>query len=230
MRRGLTATALCVGICATAFGGGHTWDVNEVFSNADGTIQFVELREANGTPGEIGTGGKLVSSDGLAHSFTIASNVVAPTSNRHLLFATQSFADLPGAPTPDQIIPVGLLPFFNTAGDTVRYGAFDAFTFGAVPTDGINSMNDGGIVAANSPTNYAGQTGSVDASGGETGCVGDLDDSGTIDLADLAGLLSAFGASTGDANFIEAADLDNSGTIDLGDLAGLLALFGTPCP
>lgn len=230
MKRAFLIAALSGCGAALALAGAHTWDVNEVFSNADGTIQFVELREANGTPGEVGTGNKLVSSDGLAHSFTIASNVTAPTSNRHLLFATQAFANLPGAPTPDQIIPAGVVPFFNVAGDTVRYGAFDAFTFGAVPTDGLNSMNDGGVVALNSPTNYAGQTGSVDASEDEDPCPGDLDGSGAIDLADLAGLLSAFGSSLGDPGFLEAADLDGNNTVDLGDLAGLLALFGSACP
>ncbi|MCA9243021.1 MAG: hypothetical protein KDA32_03630 [Phycisphaerales bacterium] len=65
---------------------------------------------------------------------------------------------------------------------------------------------------------------------GATPCPGDLDDSGGIDLADLAGLLAAFGLCDTDGGFNALADLDNSGCIDLADLAGLLALFGTPCP
>ena len=39
---------------SVAGAGAHTWDVNELFSNADGTIQFVELLEANGTANELG--------------------------------------------------------------------------------------------------------------------------------------------------------------------------------
>ena len=42
-----------------AAAGGHTWDVFEVFSNADGTIQFIEIREMNHTPGERGIGSGL---------------------------------------------------------------------------------------------------------------------------------------------------------------------------
>lgn len=60
-------------------------------------------------------------------------------------------------------------------------------------------------------------------------CPGDLDLNRTIDLADLAGLLAAFGSMTGDANFNPNADLDNSGAIDLADLSGILGLFGTIC-
>ncbi|MCA9243070.1 MAG: hypothetical protein KDA32_03880 [Phycisphaerales bacterium] len=65
---------------------------------------------------------------------------------------------------------------------------------------------------------------------GATPCFGDLDNSGTRDLSDLAGLLAAFGTSMGDAGFNPAADLDNSGMVDLADLAGLLSVFGVPCP
>ncbi len=38
------------------------------------------------------------------------------------------------------------------------------WTFGAVPTDGVNSLSRDGTVEPNSPTNYAGETGSVDVS------------------------------------------------------------------
>lgn len=61
-------------------------------------------------------------------------------------------------------------------------------------------------------------------------CVGDLDDSGSIDLADLAGMLAVFGLCDTDGGYNPLADLDNSGCIDLSDLAGLLSLFGLPCP
>lgn len=63
----------------------------------------------------------------------------------------------------------------------------------------------------------------------EAPCVGDLNDDNMVDLSDLAGLLSAFGSSTGDPNFNPLADVDDDGVIGLGDLAGLLANFGLPC-
>jgi len=162
--RALTGVAaiLCP-IAATA--GIHTWDVNEVFSNADGTVQFVELWEANGTPGEVGVGNGSMSSN--STSFAIGNGAVAPpTTNKFYLIATPAFAALPGAPVPDKTIPAGSIPFFNTSGDTVAFVGVDSWTFGAVPTNGTQSLDRLTGVGTNTPTNYAGATGTVDASGG----------------------------------------------------------------
>jgi hypothetical protein len=49
-------------------------------------------------------------------------------------------------------------------------------------------------------------------------CPADLDGSGTVDAADLAALLVAWGAT--------AADLNGDGTTDAADLAALLAAWG----
>ena len=166
----LTASRLGLSICAAvltvaqpASAGIHTWDVNEVFSNADGSIQFVELWEANGTPGETGVGNGTITSNTQSHSFGNGP-VTGPTTNKYYLIATQAFADLPGAPAPDEIIPEGKIPFFATAGDTVAFGGFDSWTFGAVPTNGTDSLDRLTGLGANTPTNYAGDTGTVDAS------------------------------------------------------------------
>jgi hypothetical protein len=56
--------------------------------------------------------------------------------------------------------------------------------------------------------------------------VGDLDGDGDVDLADLAALLAAYGACTGDPDYNPVADLDGSGCVDLADLAALLANYG----
>lgn len=145
-----------------ALAGIHTWDVREVFSNADGTIQFVELYEAAGTAGEVGVGNGTISST--TQTFTWGNGAVTgPTTNRSYLIATQGFANLPGAPTPDVIIPANKVPFFNVAGDTVSFGGFDSWPFGAVPTNGTDSLDRTSGVGLNTPKNYANATGSVDA-------------------------------------------------------------------
>jgi hypothetical protein len=162
IRKSFVMSALLVGVAHTAIAGQHTWDVNEVFSNASGTIQFVELREAAGTPGEVNVQSVTVSSTG--ESFLIGGSALTPpTTNKFFLIATPDFAALPGAPTPDRILPPANIPFFATAGDTVSYGPYDSWVFGAVPTNGTNSLNRIGGVLLNSPTNYAGATGSVNA-------------------------------------------------------------------
>jgi len=166
MRPRLIAAAL--GLCALttrgAFAGAHTWKVNEVFSNADGTIQFVELRESGGGAGETGVGGHQVTSS--TKTYTIPSSVLAPTSFKSLLFATAAFAALPGAPAPDFVFPAASVPFFSTAGgaDTFRYVAFDSWAVpaGSIPLDGYMSFNRSGVAAPNTPTNYAGATATID--------------------------------------------------------------------
>ena len=108
LRKSFVISALVVGVAHTAIAGQHTWKVNEVFSNASGTIQFVELREGNGTPGEVNINGVTVTST--TKSFPIGgSPVAAPTSNKFFLIATPAFAALSGAPTPDRIVAPGTL-------------------------------------------------------------------------------------------------------------------------
>lgn len=138
-----------------ASAGIHTWDVREVFSNASGTIQYVELFDA-GTGGfETGVSGGTISSGTQTHTWSSPA-VAPPTNGKSYLIASATFAALPGAPTPDAIIPVGKMPFFNVLGDTVSFGPYDSFVFGAVPTDGINSLTDGLGVGVATPKNYAG--------------------------------------------------------------------------
>ncbi len=140
--------------------GAHTWDVQEIFSNAAGTIQFVELFEANGTANEVNVPGQVVKSNSKTYVIP-APALTPPTSNKRLLFATAAFAALPGAPTPNYIFPAGSTPFFSTGGDTITYGPpYDATTFGAgqLPTDGVNSFNKGGTTGPATPQNYAGAT------------------------------------------------------------------------
>lgn len=57
--------------------------------------------------------------------------------------------------------------------------------------------------------------------------VGDVDDDGDVDLADLAALLASYDACDGDPNYNPAADFDFDGCVTLSDLAALLGVFGT---
>jgi hypothetical protein len=164
-----------VSILSTAWFGGpaeagaHTWDVNEAFMTADGKIWFIELREANGTPGEVGVGGHILSST-LAQ-FTICinppttCNVVSPTSNKMILFGNRAYVELAraqGAALPDQV--VNTQSFVNLAGDTLTYNPYDVWSTGAIPSDGLMSRNRLTGDTLNSPRNYAGLvTGSIDA-------------------------------------------------------------------
>jgi hypothetical protein len=171
-----------------AHAGGHTWRIKELFSNADGTIQYVEVWEAFGGAGETATSGHAVTSN--TKSFVIPPpNVTGPTTFRSLLIATPAFAALPGAPTPDYVLPLSSVPFFSTTGDTILYTGLDTFTFGAgiLPTDGVHALrrSDSAIVC-NSPANYAQVEGFVNV---DCDMQGDVDGSGAVDGGDVSAFL-----------------------------------------
>lgn len=158
-----SSALLLVLFAAPAWSGIHTWDVNEVFSNADGTIQFVELIDNGITGTEINIGNSSISSSLGTVSWSNGT-VAPPTNGRHYLIATPAFAALPGAPTPDVIVDPTDVPIFDLNGDTVNRGTNDSLTFGPLPTNGTDSFDDVTGVGPNTPTNYAGDTGTVDAS------------------------------------------------------------------
>ncbi len=206
---------------ASVMAGSHTWKFTEFFSTADGSIQFIEFQECCGGPNEILLGGKNVFSN--ANNFNFPGNLACCTSNKHLLLATAGFAALTGAPMPDYTIPAG---FFSVAGDTIQYylgpPTYDRQTFLAamLPTDGLNSLNyPGATMAANSPTNFAGDTASLNVP-----CIlADTSGSGAIDVPDLLTLLAAWGTNPGGP-----PDLDGDGIVAVPDLLALLAMWG-PC-
>jgi len=163
MARSAFLMGLFVGAAANvATAGSHLWRFNEAFSNADGTIQFVELKESMGADTEIYLSGKYVESDATGKQYFFPENLIPPTGNKYLLLATAGFAALPGAPTPDYIVPDG---FFSVGADTLRYWIYSGATMtwanGELPTDGVLSLAIDGTTGTNSPTNYAGVTGSV---------------------------------------------------------------------
>lgn len=145
-----------------AFAKAHLWRFTELFSNASGSVQFIEMFvfDPAGTE-EIRFQGFVLSSNENEYVFP---NNLPPenTFNRWVLIATQEFAELPGAPAPDFIIPAS---FFDPSGDEIRYrDTVDIFTIpsGAMPTDGLHSLRTDLSTPVNSPTNFAGTEGSVD--------------------------------------------------------------------
>lgn len=168
------ATALAAPRPASAFG--HLWEISEVFSNADGTVQFIEMFSES--TGENSLSLMFLRSAGTVQELHFPGDLVGDTANRHLLVATAAFAAQPGAVTPDFVLQDG---FLRIAGDTLTfwseaqtdpiYGGtppilWDTYAFGVgqLPIDGIRSIHrDHGVaaIAPGSPTNFAGQTGNL---------------------------------------------------------------------
>ncbi len=155
-RLGLIAVVLGLLAASTASAGHHLWDFTEAFSNADGSVQFVELFTAAAS--EQGVGPFTVTSN--SNTFNFVTNLPSSaTANTWILIATSNFASKPGAVTPDYIIPAN---FLSTSGGTLNYASgVKIWSHGALPTDGLHSLLRNGSTAVNSPTNFAGQAGSV---------------------------------------------------------------------
>ena len=160
MRNRLALLATVVGLFAatSAQAGHHLWDFTEMFSSANGAAQYVELFTAAND--EQGLGPFTVTTG--THTLNFVTNLPTNvTANTWVLIATSNFASLPGGVTPDYICPAG---FFPTGGGTLNYASgVDVWNYGAVPTDGVHALARNATTPINSPTNFAGQSGSVNA-------------------------------------------------------------------
>jgi len=145
----------------------HTWQINEIFSDSTGTYQFIELQERAGSNNQQRLSSSIAFSNhtldtATSTPFTFTSDLPSTlTANKFFLVATSGFSSLPGAVTPDYIMPNN---FFSISGDTITFaGTVDSFAYtGAqIPSDGVNSLLDTYATGVNSPRNFAGQQGSV---------------------------------------------------------------------
>jgi serralysin len=175
----------------------HLWNVKEVFSNADGSVQFVEMFD--NSPGETAVSGfKLRSnSDGVIKEFTFPGSLVNSTPG-HMLIATSGFGSLAGGVAPtftfDQSSTALTLPFFNPNATNITFtftGSSDTMTLtgASLPKDGIRSLTDANASGfpnltsnnssgVNSPTNLLGASGGINLSSG------DYNGNHTVDAAD----------------------------------------------
>ena len=150
----MVASALLT-FCGAARASFHLWQISEIYSNASGTVQFVELSSA--FPGQNFLTGHFISTTGATtQTFTFMADLPFDTTNRHFLVATQGFANL-GVVTPDYIVPNGFIP----AAGNVNFASVDMVNYAALPTDNIRSIDRFGTPAVNSPTNEAGVSASV---------------------------------------------------------------------
>ena len=140
----------------------HMFRNQQLYTNADGSVQFVVLRECCGTDGEhfLNNVPLRVTEGGATRTFSFPSNLPSgDTAGRSVLVATQGFANL-GLIAPDYIMPTNFLPI---GGGSINYGGVSQVTFGPLPTDGRTALLANGSTANNLAVNFAGQTASVGA-------------------------------------------------------------------
>ena len=134
----------------------HLWTISEVFSNSDGTIQFIELSTTSSSQQELS--GQTITSSGPdlpTTAFTFDSDLIGDTANKQVLLATERFALLAGH-QPDYVIPDGFVPRsegvidFADGTDTLGYAT------GQFPLNGTQSLSGEGQVQAPTPIRFDG--------------------------------------------------------------------------
>ena len=207
----------------------HLWDIVEIYSNADGSTQYIELF----TDGRSEIAMSLAFVESNANAVNIDENLTGSTFNHSYLLATPGFENLPGVEgvVPDFTIDPG---FFSVDGDTISFsvavGVIDTLTFGVgeLPTDGTLSLNRpfGTIelmAGTNSPTNFAGMSGTLVPE------PPDEDDDGIPDAEDNC--TEVPNADQRDTNLdgygnLCDADLNNDDIVNFGDLLGWILFQG----
>jgi hypothetical protein len=156
------ALSSLLGASAPASAAFHLWQMNELYSNADGTVQFLELTALapmqqfvqNHTLVTVVT-----STTAGPRVFTFPSNLPGDTAGRRMLIGTLGFANL-GVVVPDYVVPNG---FFPLANGSIAFGeGADAWTYSyQIGFCGGLSFARNGSTRLNSPTNFMGQTGAL---------------------------------------------------------------------
>jgi hypothetical protein len=165
----LLAAAATVAM-SSAFAAGSTFAIAEVFSSADGAIQFVQLREGAGQAGQQGLAGRTltVTRAGVARTFTFPGDLPsAATANRAVLVASQGWQLVPANfPEYHAVVPDYVMPdrFLSAEGGTLTFDGTDTWSYDALPRDGFSArFRAGDTVRDNSVQNFGGAVASLQA-------------------------------------------------------------------
>lgn len=147
----------------------HLWEISQIYSNEDGSVQFIELFNNSNFEHLLGGQTLVASRDGGQdqRSYTFPRNLdSSSTANQHILLATGTIAGV----EPDYMIPPNLLhiTFGNNATLSLPFSQRpDAeLVYTSIPTDGTSSLDiDGNVVTPAMVTNFAGDTGALDGTG-----------------------------------------------------------------
>jgi hypothetical protein len=138
----------------------HTFRIQQIYSNADGSVQFVVLREIKDSDGENKFAGHNLTAtfNGQPAYYDFPSDLPnAQTAGKYVLIGTQSLAAL-GVITPDYVMPDHFVPLADAI---VNFAGVDALYYPALPTDGVNAIDRDGNIVPNVAKNFAGQSAAI---------------------------------------------------------------------
>lgn len=134
----------------------HFWSIRELYTDASGDLQFIELFTTFDSQQFVGGQSITVNNVGntMSHTFTIPSHLPGDSANHAFLIGTMGL-QAAGSPTPNFIMPNDFL--FLGGGTITFFGTPSIVTYSALPTDGTQSRLVNGANSVNSPQNFAGQ-------------------------------------------------------------------------
>ena len=140
-----------------------TFLIDEIYSNGDGTIQFVVVHDTGKSDcdaGEAAWAGQTLVSTGPdpQKTYVFAQNLpTCKTSGKRILIASEGFAAL-GLVTPDFVIPNN---FMQIPTGAVFLADVDSVRYASLPLDGVTALTAAGAPVRNLATNLAGASASV---------------------------------------------------------------------
>ncbi len=156
----------------------HLFDIQEVYSNADGSVQFIELFTASNSQQVVGGQSirlEVASPVSTLDTFTFSGNGPSPTANKTYLIGTANLSTL-YAVTPDFVLPANFLTVSGGfANKRLNFAnGTDIVNLSSLPLNGVMSLNavigDNAATAFSinaqaTPTNFAGQTATIPEAG-----------------------------------------------------------------
>lgn len=138
------------------------WTIAEIYSSANGSVQFIELSTQPAAGGLLGAGYQFNSQNAAgtqSHFYATGVSQFSGGGFQYLLFASSGFTQLPGAITPDYILPNNFL--FSPTGSlnvqTISGQFGSSLIYSGLPTDGLHGLNASGGVVPAIAENYSGQ-------------------------------------------------------------------------
>lgn len=158
------------GVCARVVAAPPSFKIAQVYSNIDGSLQFIRLTESEGLNGQNHFAGLTLTSTrgGVTKTYTFTSDLVTDqTAHLSIVVAASDYGKLPvvvgGTSYNDgtaynccYIPEFASMPlrFVATNGATLDFAGVDQFTYSSLPTDGISALyRDGAIRRAAVPGN-----------------------------------------------------------------------------
>jgi hypothetical protein len=90
--------------CLPAAATFHLWSMDELYSNADGSVQFLEMTALAPSQQFLSGHTLTVTQGSTVHTFNVTSTLPGDSAGHRMIFGTQSFANL-GIVRPDIIAP-----------------------------------------------------------------------------------------------------------------------------